>query len=292
MFDKPTIRYPVSCRGILCCAAHRSIAGTVFPIFSHYLYFFLPQPSVRINVDTQTTAGVHVSFLQENRYVSPVSIMEAEFFCSHLYDSSFFYHFHPFRVHFSDECFFIYPSLSLFPPVALYRTPIITAEDSYGFPERSILEDRKRKKASVPGPVTTKTAPDRVQQAEDLALKNAAAFFGSAFLKYLGISQSVSAVMPTEMIRLEVRHMYEDFNFQTSDGAWLHFEFESDTLSLADLKRFQEYEATTSRTHEVAVTTCVLCSAGQNSVKNSFHEGINTYRVKLIRLKRTSDMSV
>ena len=82
--------------------------------------------------------------------------------------------------------------------------------------------------------------------------------------------------------------MYEDFNFQTADGAWLHFEFESDALSLADLKRFREYEATTSRTHEVAVTTCVLCSAVQGSMKSSFHEGINTYRVKLIRLKRRS----
>ena len=212
--------------------------------------------------------------------------MEAEFFCSHLYDLSFFYHFHPFRVHFSDECFFIYPSSPLFPPVVLYQTPIITAEDPYVFPERSILEDQKKKKASVPGPSDTEIAPDCVQQAEDLALKNAAVFFGSALLKYLGISQSVSAVMPTEMVRLEVRHMYEDFNFQTTDGAWLHFEFESDALSLADLKRFREYEATTSRTHEVAVTTCVLCSAGQSSVKNSFHEGINTYRVKLIRLKR------
>ena len=212
--------------------------------------------------------------------------MESEFFCSHLYDLSFFYHFHPFRVHFSDECFFIYPSSPLFPPVVLYQTPIITAEDPYVFPERSILEDQKKKKASVPGPSDTEIAPDCVQQAEDLALKNAAVFFGSALLKYLGISQSVSAVMPTEMVRLEVRHMYEDFNFQTTDGAWLHFEFESDALSLADLKRFREYEATTSRTHEVAVTTCVLCSAGQSSVKNSFHEGINTYRVKLIRLKR------
>ena len=212
--------------------------------------------------------------------------MESEFFCSHLYDLSFFYHFHPFRVHFSDECFFIYPSSPLFPPVVLYQTPIITAEDPYVFPERSILEDQKKKKASVPGPSDTEIAPDCVQQAEDLALKNAAVFFGSALLKYLGISQSVSAVMPTEMVRLEVRHMYEDFNFQTADGAWLHFEFESDALSLADLKRFREYEATTSRTHEVAVTTCVLCSAGQSSVKNSFHEGINTYRVKLIRLKR------
>ena len=101
---------------------------------------------------------------------------ESEFFCSHLYDLSFFYHFHPFRVHFSDECFFIYPSSPLFPPVVLYQTPIITAEDPYVFPERSILEDQKKKKASVPGPSDTEIAPDCVQQAEDLALKNAAVF--------------------------------------------------------------------------------------------------------------------
>ena len=223
--------------------------------------------------------------MQENRYVSPVSIMEVEFFCSHLYDLSFFYHFHPFRVHFSDECFFIYPSSPLFPPVVLYQTPIITAEDPYVFPERSILEDQKKKKASVPGTSATETVPDRVQQAEDLALKNAAAFFGSALLKYLGISQSVSAVMPTEMVRLEVRHMYEDFNFQTADGAWLHFEFESDALSLADLKRFREYEATTARTFNVAVITYVICSSKVKRPISSLAEGINVYHVKLIRLK-------
>ena len=151
---------------------------------------------------------------------------------------------------------------------------------------------RKSKKQSPDpspsGPAIPETASDRVQQAEDLALKNAAALFGRELLKYLGISQNVSVVMPTEMVRLEVRHMYEDFNFQTVDGAWLHFEFESDALSLADLKRFREYEATTSRSHEAAVTTCVLCSAGQSSIKSSFHEGINTYRVKLIRLKKKS----
>ena len=99
------MRHPVSCGGILCCAADRSIAGTVFPIFSPYLYFFLLHPLVRVNVETQTTAGVHVSFLQENRYVSPVSIMEAEFFCSHLYDLSFFLSFSPVSGTFSDECF-------------------------------------------------------------------------------------------------------------------------------------------------------------------------------------------
>ena len=148
------------------------------------------------------------------------------------------------------------------------------------------MEDQKRKNAFAPGPSAPEIGANHIHQAEDLAMKNAAVFFGSVLLKYLGISQRVSAVMPTELVRLEVRHMYEDFNFQTTDGAWLHFEFESDALTLADMKRFREYEATTSRTYEVAVTTCVLCSAGQSNVKNSFHEGINTYRVKLIRLRR------
>ena len=178
----------------------------------------------------------------------------------------------------------------LFPPVALYQTFIITAEDPYGFPERSILEDHRKNKKQSPDPPTSapavpEAASDRVQQAEDLALKNAAALFGRELLKYLGISQHVSAVMPTEMVRLEVRHMYEDFNFQTIDGAWLHFEFESDALSLADLKRFREYEASTSRIYNAPVVTYVVCSSGVKKLRDSITEGINTYRVHLIRLK-------
>jgi hypothetical protein len=70
----------------------------------------------------------------------------------------------------------------LFPPVALYLTPIITAEEPYGFPERSILEDHRKSKKQSPdpsasGPAIPEAASDRVQQAEDLALKNAAAFW-------------------------------------------------------------------------------------------------------------------
>ena len=94
--------------------------------------------------------------------------------------------------------------------------------------------------------------------------------------------------MPTETIHLEVRHMYEDFNFMTDDGSWLHFEFESDALTLDDLKRFREYEAAISRTYKVPVTTYVLCSSDRKNIKTSFREGINTYRVKLIRLKKKS----
>ncbi len=147
---------------------------------------------------------------------------------------------------------------------------------------------KKQKKVPVPVLIPQKEQTEKIQQAEDLALKNAASFFGMDLLKCLEISQSASAVMPTEMVHLEVKHVYEDFNFLTDEGAWLHFEFESDNLTLDDLKRFREYEAITSRTYKAAVTTYVLCRSVAPNQKDSFHEGINTYRVKLIRLKRKS----
>lgn len=144
------------------------------------------------------------------------------------------------------------------------------------------------KKKTKPSLYFQREHPDKIHQAEDLTLKSASAIFGVDLLNCLDVSQSASAVMPTETIHLEVRHMYEDFNFMTDDGSWLHFEFESDALTLDDLKRFREYEAAISRTYKVPVTTYVLCSSDRKNIKTSFQEGINTYRVKLIRLKRKS----
>lgn len=144
------------------------------------------------------------------------------------------------------------------------------------------------KKKTKPSLYFQREHPDKIHQAEDLTLKSASAIFGVDLPNCLDVSQSASAVMPTETIHLEVRHMYEDFNFMTDDGSWLHFEFESDALTLDDLKRFREYEAAISRTYKVPVTTYVLCSSDRKNIKTSFREGINTYRVKLIRLKRKS----
>ena len=41
----------------------------------------------------------------------------------------------------------------------------------------------------------------------------------------------------------------------------LHLEFESDSVTREDLRRFREYEAATSRTFQVAVITYVICSS-------------------------------
>ena len=121
---------------------------------------------------------------------------------------------------------------------------------------------------------------------EDKAMKSAAQFFGEEMLQWAGIHEKLKQVMPTEIIHLETRALYQDFNYETTNGCWYHFEFESDSLTIEDLKRFREYEAATSRVFQVPVVTCVICSGKSKSTLSEYTEGINTYRVKVISLKR------
>ena len=126
---------------------------------------------------------------------------------------------------------------------------------------------------------------------EDLALKTAAQFFGGELLPLLGVKGVIKYIAPTEAVKLESRQMFRDFNYAMEDGSWVHLEFESDSLTTKDLRRFREYEAAVSRTFGVAVVTYVICSSQVKRLKSELTEGINTYRVKVIRLKnRNSDL--
>lgn len=135
-----------------------------------------------------------------------------------------------------------------------------------------ILQDKNRKK-------------DGPAHSEDLALKSAAAYFGDELIHWLGIRERALRAVPTEMVELETRHMYEDFLYEMENGMYYHFEFESDSISKDDLKRFREYEASTARIYNAPVVTYVICSSGGKKLRDSITERINTYRVRLIRLK-------
>lgn len=126
---------------------------------------------------------------------------------------------------------------------------------------------------------------DGPANSEDLALKSAAAYFGDELIHWLGIRERALRAVPTEMVELETRHMYEDFLYEMENGMYYHFEFESDSISKEDLKRFREYEASTARIYNAPVVTYVICSSGVKRLRDSITEGINTYRVRLIRLK-------
>ena len=79
--------------------------------------------------------------------------------------------------------------------------------------------------------------------------------------------------------------MYEDFNYEMDGGSWRHYEFESDRISVEDMRRFREYEAYLSMTNQVPVITTVLCSADVKNLRSELTEGINTYKVETVRLK-------
>ena len=52
---------------------------------------------------------------------------------------------------------------------------------------------------------------------------------------------TVKGMAPTEAVFLEVKDYLADFNYEMSDGTWKHLEFESDSISEEDLRRFRAY---------------------------------------------------
>ena len=115
--------------------------------------------------------------------------------------------------------------------------------------EREVLLQDKNKRKDGPA------------HSEDLALKSAAAYFGDELIHWLGIRERALRAVPTEMVELETRHMYEDFLYEMENGMYYHFEFESDSISTEDLRRFREYEASTARIYKAPVVTYVICSS-------------------------------
>lgn len=127
--------------------------------------------------------------------------------------------------------------------------------------------------------------PDTRQPLEDRTFKQAAQFFGEELFSYFGIAGKVKRVAPTELVHLELKDLLQDFLFEMEDGTWKHLEFESDIISVDDLRRFRAYEAMTSHIYQVEVTTYVICTCKAKWQQSELQEGINTYKVKVIRLK-------
>ena len=117
------------------------------------------------------------------------------------------------------------------------------------------------------------------QQHEDAILKTSMQFFAEELIPYFGIAGKVAAVAPTELIHLEIKKQYQDFNFVMEDGTWKHFEFQSTNEGVEGLKRFRAYEAISSYQHKVKITTYVLFSGKIKNPMTQYTEGVNTYRI-------------
>lgn len=130
-----------------------------------------------------------------------------------------------------------------------------------------------------------KNTTDAPHQIEDNAHKITAHFFGTELLSHLQIEGEIDHIGPTEIIHLEVKKYYQDFNYVMKDGSWTHLEFQSTDKGLTDLKRFRAYEALTSQKFDVDVRTYVLYSGSIEKPITEFTSGFNTYRVKPIIMK-------
>ena len=126
----------------------------------------------------------------------------------------------------------------------------------------------------------------RGSQHEDAVLKTSMQFFREELLPYLGVKEKIVGVAPTESVDLEIHKLYQDYNFITESGDWLHFEFQSSNEGLKGLKRFRVYEANTSYQHKVDVTTYVLYSGNIKNPMTEFTTGVNTYRVIPIIMRK------
>lgn len=78
---------------------------------------------------------------------------------------------------------------------------------------------------------------------EDAIMKMGFGYFRDSILKRLGVDYEFVADEPTELIELQIHSMYMDFTFMTTDGFYVHFEFQTTETERADLQRFEAYEA-------------------------------------------------
>ena len=120
---------------------------------------------------------------------------------------------------------------------------------------------------------------------EDRALKAAAQLMGEELLALMGLEGKIKRALPTEQVQLRTEDFFEDFNYEMEDGKILHLEFESDSLTKDDLRRFRVYEAVLSYQYKREVITCVLCTARARKQMNQLENGLNCYHVRLICLK-------
>ena len=118
-----------------------------------------------------------------------------------------------------------------------------------------------------------------IWQHEDAALKTSMQFFAEELLPLFGITQKAVGIAPTELVHLDLKKLYQDFNVVMEDRSWSHFEFQSKDGGIKDLKRFRTYEALTSYQYDVVVVTYVLYSGQVKNPVTEFTEGCNTYRV-------------
>ena len=115
--------------------------------------------------------------------------------------------------------------------------------------------------------------------------ENSSSVFRGGSASYIGVKGKILTVAPTEHVHLEMRRLEEDFNFIMEKGAIRHLEFESDSITEQDLRRFREYEAYIGMIYSAPVMTTVICTSNTKVQKKELINGDSVYRIEVVRLR-------
>lgn len=120
---------------------------------------------------------------------------------------------------------------------------------------------------------------------EDAVMKMGFDYFRNTILKMLGIDYEYEEIGPTELVELTIHSLYMDFTFLTTDGFYIHIEFQTTDKKETDLRRFHAYDAVYSNQTGKKVITYVIYSGGITNVKSDLDCGLYTYKIQPIYLK-------
>lgn len=120
---------------------------------------------------------------------------------------------------------------------------------------------------------------------EDAVMKMGFDYFRNTILKMLGIDYQYEEIGPTELVELTIHSLYMDFTFLTTDGFYIHIEFQTTDKKEVDLRRFHAYDAVYSNQTGKKVITYVIYSGGITNVQSELDCGLYTYKIQPIYLK-------
>ncbi|MCD8018517.1 MAG: hypothetical protein LUF92_02705 [Clostridiales bacterium] len=129
-------------------------------------------------------------------------------------------------------------------------------------------------------------------QHEDAILKMGMEYFRDSLLKSLEINYTYVDPGPTELVSLTVEKMYQDFTFLTTEGFYIHIEFQSTSDGTLDLRRFHAYEAVMSHKTGKNVRTYVVYTGTLRKTNFKLDCGSYTYKVTPVYMYRRDSSKV
>lgn len=121
-------------------------------------------------------------------------------------------------------------------------------------------------------------------KSEDAVFKKAMNIFQQSAVNFFNINTKIIAPAQTELKNIDIKTSYTDFLFYTSDGGYLHFEFQTTNKS-DDIKRFMYYDASLYYRDRKKIRTIVVYSSDIDNVDEYLDVGSIKYGIEAFYMR-------